>query len=97
MSSAGAAAASAAAKRRGAASRKATLQARAPEEDTLADHVQRCKSERALLARRPGHRTPAEQMEMQMIHALPTVLTGVDHGPIARFGNLLLPGDRRRE
>jgi hypothetical protein len=37
VSSAGAAAASAAARRCGAASRKATLQARAPEEDTLAD------------------------------------------------------------
>jgi len=37
VSSEGAAAASAAARRSGAASRKATLQARAPEEDTLAD------------------------------------------------------------
>jgi hypothetical protein len=37
MSSEGAAGASAAARRRGAASRKATLQARAPEEDILAD------------------------------------------------------------
>ena len=52
VSSEGAAAASAAARRSGAASRKATLQARAPEEDTLADpraempRAQRCHEPR---------------------------------------------------
>ncbi|HMJ17461.1 MAG TPA: hypothetical protein VK478_03650, partial [Gemmatimonadaceae bacterium] len=75
MSSEGAAGASAAVKRRGAASRGAAKQqARAPEEDTLADHTQRCRKKRALLAGRPGHRTAPEQVQVQMIHALTAVL-----------------------
>jgi len=97
VSSEGAAAASAAARRRGAASRKATLQARAPEEDT----PRRPRAEmlidaggRALLARRPGHRPPAEQMEVQMIDVLTAVLTRVDHRPVPGFRDLLLPRDR---
>src|SRR4029079_7488909 len=34
---------------------------------------------RISLTRRPGHESPAQQMDMQVIHGLPAVRAGVDH------------------
>src|ERR1700716_3501728 len=42
---------------------------------------------------RPCHRPSAEEMEVQMVHALTAVLTCVDHGPITGLGDLFLPRD----
>jgi hypothetical protein len=51
-------------RRRGSASRKATLKARAPAEDTLTDHLQRHKSKRdkstAYIYEHDGRRNPQE-------------------------------------
>ena len=63
--------------------------------DTLADHPQRCKVEG--LARGPGHRPPAEQVKVEVINALTSILTRVDHSAITGLGDLLLPRDRRGE
>lgn len=53
----------------------------------------RARRARALLARRPGHRPPSKQVDVQMIHALPPIPTGVDHGPVPGLGDALLPSN----
>ena len=42
------------------------------------------------LAWRPLHLAPAEDVKMKMINGLATVLTGVNHDPIAVFETFLL-------
>ena len=53
--------------------------------------------EAELLARRPGHVTAAEEVDVQMIDALTTVRAGVDHGAVSGFGDLFLPRNCRGE
>jgi len=49
------------------------------------------------LAGRPGHRTPAEEVQVEMIHALTTVFARIDDSPVAGFGDLFLTRDCCRE
>ena len=42
-----------------------------------------------LLARRPGHVSPAQDMEMKVKHALPTMCTGIDDKSVPGIGNSL--------
>src|SRR5512144_878238 len=45
------------------------------------------------LARRPTHLAPADQMIMQMKHALPRIRPGVDHHAKPAFADAVLPSE----
>jgi hypothetical protein len=49
------------------------------------------------LSRRPVHMTAAEDMQMEMIYRLPSVLPCVHDGPISRLGNPFPLSNLRRE
>jgi len=42
-----------------------------------------------LLTRRPGHVSPAQDMEMKVKHALPAMCTGIDDKSVPGIGNSL--------